>query len=478
MFKETLLGFTRNEMKLYEAIFLKGGQSEREIEFMIYGRNANTLSKKYLILKSRFKEKILNKLSLVDFGEKHVIHRSSKLIELYNDLYLAKLLESRDLKIIGTEQVRRNLISGIQYSLSEIQLISIRSLIRYSALSSDEKHLNELILQQKAVYNKYRVELFAENMYWVMISKVQKSKILDESLIRYVNINYIKIRDMVCRNRSRKSEYYLYRIGFIYYQLTQNYSQILNICSRFEKLLGSEKSFEKESILVEISLFRIKALNLLSKIKTGLLIASKNENIFLKGSFNWYSYNEQYLLLAMKSKNWILSWTIYFEAVKHDRFKTHSTYIQHTWLLMGTYLQFMDNRAGFSSFNSDNFLMLESVFDSDKVGFIVSQKIIQILYLSVDNQVELLDYKMESLRVFVLRNINKSKSERTFYFVKILRKLIDSIIKDKKIVKISSEIEILRNSKLNSPSNYYNMEIIPYELLLNHLVGLFKFSIV
>lgn len=98
--------------------------------------------------------------------------------------------------------------------------------------------------------------------------------------------------------------------------------------------------------------------------------------------------------------------------------------------------------------------------------------IAQILFLIERNEEDQLEKVIESLRIYSSRHLSGKKAPRTTLFIKMLRQLANFQYNPQKVKQRTQSLhQQLKSHEMNSQEEVDAMEIIPYEMAWDIIIG-------
>lgn len=436
--------------------------ADEDAATLIY--NESPGSKKYLMLKGRMKERLVNTLL---FLENRKQYESELLFGVYvsnRNYFAAKTLSANGASISALEYAKSSLNLSIKYQQTELILLNsrlIKSIIVQNGLKDFKKYdtlcRNALIL--------LRAENGVESYYQELIMIFKKSKSINSKVIALTKNYYLQSKNWAQTHKSFQVKIHSLRIGMIYYQVIRNYRLLINTANRFEKLIIQNPLFSHKSSLGEIALFKMSGYMYLKDFENGKKFADKGSQLFRSGSANWFVFNEHYFLLAMHTCKFAEAEKILENVFKNERFEFLNTEDSEKWKLFEAYLQYMypENRI------EHQFRILKFVNDvqaiaKDKGGINPAILIIQLLHLIQSGNWDDVINRSESLRVYVSRNLSPKLASRTILFSKLLVTAVKYKY-DPELLNKRSEANVnkLMGIKISDLTNSDSLEIVPYE---------------
>ena len=456
----------KNEKTLYTQMFhgILDGQykDDNEASHLIYKEESK--SKKYLMLKGRLKERLLNSIFFLDNRK---AYESELLLGVYNanrNYFAAKTLISNGATSSALEFAKTSLNLSIKYQQTELILLNgklIKSIITQSNLK-DFKKYQALCKDSMKVL---RAETNIESYYQELILIFNKSQAYNPKVVGIAKNYYLQSKSWSQVYKSYLIKVYTLRIGLIYYQVIRNYRLLVNTANRLEKVMTQNPVFSHKGGFGETALFKMSGYMYLKDYSNGKKFGEKGLTLFIEGRNNWFVFNEHYFLLAMHTANYFDAELILQKVTSHEKFQLLKTEDGEKWKLFEAYLLFIYNgNSQQNEFRILKFVNEVQTIAKDKGGINPAILIIQLLHMIKKGDWDNALNRSESLRVYVSRNLSPKLANRTILFSKILITCIKyrydaSLLKKR----VNTNLNKLLKSKISDLNNTDALEIIPYE---------------
>jgi hypothetical protein len=287
-----------------------------------------------------------------------------------------------------------------------------------------------------------------------------------------------------------KSKYVSWLIYFIYYSIS-NFYYILN--GQFERslevakeglhtsdtLFCNDKMLKYRSIInVGLSYFYLKQYcEASNQYKQALAIAPEGHRLWFEDGLNYYT-----ILLRGKFYNEL--YNLYNTRVSHKNLKKFPI-IEEQWKIREAFIEFLIEaklldtteirKAGPKEFNINKFLNSVTFYNKDKAGLHIQIIVIKILFLLLKRKYDKIDELTDTLNQYIYKYLNKKEAMRSFYFIKLLIKMVEVGFHPARVKAhtktIYTKLEAL-TFVIDEKSNM--VEILPYEELWQIILGLLE----
>lgn len=421
---------------------------------------------RYKMLKHRLKKKLFKFLFLFDFSKTKLRSFVSHEQECLQFIYQAGVLIRQTEYDISTRLLNKAIIISKKYDFTKLTVSILEAKlaieVEKGSLSSYQK-----VKEEFDFYNqKFSYETEAKGIYHLI--KLNLSKSINNRKSFLPNIPDLLKRLEELWNLSKTFDTFepFYRVSIWYYELIGDFPQIVKITKQSEEWLSQglineyryDSKFHK--FILVYAHFRAKLYD------KGLMYASDYKNEFDPNFSNWFSYMENYLLLAIHAKEYELAQQLILEVLNNNAIHKIKKSARERWTLYRTYLIFINPNLLLSgAFNFQSFASTVPEYSKDKQGFNVAILVLQFMYFLRKNDAEALLYRIESLKKYILAHLKDSFSGRSKLFLKLL---MLTVIENFDVEECRAKGEKYYQKLLTTlpPGDAYaEIEIIPYEHL-------------
>ncbi|RDV14279.1 hypothetical protein DXT99_15230 [Pontibacter diazotrophicus] len=453
------------ETKLFKLI--KQGEVERDEDaaLALYGKES--LSATYRMLKSRLRKKLFNQLHFLDFPTSKFKAHS---VENYQ--CNVSMLEVQCLLIADEFQIADKLINQViaMAKADGLTSVMVRALeqkqVVNSAIYSKRAYKeaeNELLKYYELLAcEREATKLFQLTSLELKSGVSNRNKFLPELLEVISELN-------VLWEKSQSSRIFdLYHILSIQYlELCGNYKAISDAVEKAEKLLNEGRIHSNWFNHRYNAFIRIYALLRTRQYETGISLAQEYLLLFEPHTVNWFAYMENYLLLALHSKNYELASELMQQSLGNQHIHTIQNAAKERWELYRKYLLMMHTIM--PSINVKNLpqgVLTELVMlPKDKAGFNLSLLVLDTIKSFSIQSIDDYESQAERMRKYISKYLRGEKSERPRLLLRLLLLVIKEglhpIRSKEKGQKLYDKL-----SQMAPPGDAFaEVEIIPYEHL-------------
>jgi len=460
--------------KFYKGIKEGRFKTDKEAANELFGCEPS--DKKYLMLKSRVKSRLINSLFFLEAN-------NSKYMQAYyrinRNLIASKILIINGAKNTSLSLYRSTLTEAIKYGLSDVALECLRTLRYQSAFLGRQKDFHRYNDQLKECMQVYQAELRAEEYMSLLtlpfVKSFAKKPEMKEDAERYLReIEELRVANKDLDFRLLNFDLLYFRLRAICLQILQDYDELLHNAEETEHFLDTNPPLAMPIRYGECAFQRMIGLLHLGDYEGGKAIATRSLHLFNEGSVNWAIFLEYYFLLCMHTGNYGKASDIFRKVVEHPRFVHLDENRREKWRIFEGFLKYMmgaeeDNPESVASnrFNIWKFLNEVPIYSKDKRGLNIAIIVLQVLFLLDRQDYDGIIKRAEALKVYCSRYLKRDEDFRSNCFLKMV------LIMEKKDFdkEATSRIAEKYFSKLKTSRFSYNsgslatLEIIPYEQL-------------
>jgi len=458
------------EHRLLNGILLNEFRSDAEASEILYASDKSDI--RYKMLKHRIKRKLYDKLLIADTTKSRLVYQKEQ--ECLKLLHIAKLLIKQteyDLVYSNCSKARSIALAyefnDILLSIVELELTCITN---KGSLKPFKKKSEELSKLTETV----NLEREALNYFNAAKVHIKSSIKVRQEYLKSVPSVLTRLKEIWDSTSTYTSFDALYKTSILYYELIGDFTEIEVITDEAQHLLkkGSVNNLRFDTgynahMLIYAQL-RTK------KYQKGLTYADKFSNQFDPQTLNWFSYMENYFLLALQSKNYELASVLLHRVTNNTNFNSNLKDSKERWELYKAYLIFVEPSSyTLENFNYQKFMNSFTEYSKDKQGFNVAILILQFMYFLKKGDTEALLYRIESLKKYILTHLNNTFSLRSKLFLKLLMLTVtESYNADFCRHKGAKHYQKLISTPTPGDA-YAEIEIVPYEhlweLILEHM---------
>ncbi|TAE68674.1 MAG: hypothetical protein EAZ85_13960 [Bacteroidetes bacterium] len=470
---------SRNKSSHYYALFHGIHQekytSDQDAAKDIYACDAS--EKKYLILKTRLKQKLMNTIFFLDPEENESV---SALDLIRQDcekiIFQAKTLLLCEAGEISVALIEKNLKKAQDNHLTDIVLESAKILADYYLKKGQKTDFNN----HNNMVAKYSKMLFYENEahhQWKNIEFEYKKENTTNDILLESLKNFLNWWEDKKENLEGKLKIYYDQTSFLYSKISQKHEDVTSFFKKqFEIVQNNPEQFSKNDVL---SWELEKANHLLNfkKFDDFKSVFKTEKNIEEIPLNFWIEQQEYKFMAALYQQNYAEGNAIFQETHNENRFKKISEDKKEFWYVAASILHYfhkqekIPNSKTISSANKINFryqLFLEYApeYQRSKRGLHVMLMTIQILFYIERLEFTQIQKRLINLNEYCRLYPKKDGNFRSECFINMVNILEKNDFKYYPTKKATEELLTeLENTPIDYRGTFRNIEVIPYEHL-------------
>ncbi len=433
-------------------------------------------------IKRRLYAKLSNTALFLDANEPAFTDFQRAYYNCYRELAIFKVLRGRGAGAAAFRLGNRLLRRAIRFELTEIIIMVARELHMFAGTVQDAPR--EAIKYARLVREYLEVlsaEIKAEYCYQDVV-RMLRSRSSRQEVVELAAEYSAELSELVSRFDSYKLHLYAYNLFLLRHELESNYQQMMAQAKEVVAHFEAKKHLVSNTAIFSF-LFRMLVAQIqLGKYEDGRQTARQCLDLVQEGTPNWFFSIINYIILSLHSGDYAHARELFERAASHKQFQHQTGRVIEQFRLLEAMLHYLHKVGKLDAppmpqgqarkFRLSRFLNEVPEFSKDKRGTNVTILIIQILFLLLDREYELVVDRLESLRVYAHRYLRKDETYRSNVFIKLLT-LLPTVRFHKhqaarKAVPLLKKLEEvpLSRSKLGS-----DIEILPYEKLWEFVVG-------
>ncbi|MCX6145789.1 MAG: hypothetical protein NTW25_00850 [Candidatus Kapabacteria bacterium] len=447
--------------KLYYGVVEKKLKTDAEAASFIY--NTLATDKKYLMLKSRLEDRLLEVIYY--WNDKQfdsnpmdeawercsmLLITAKKLITLGNIKLALKILDETN--EVAEKFELFTLINEVCNLIIEVRINhkqKFNSISLINKISKSVMFLNEISKADLIKVSFYESIRLTKNKT-LLETEIEKIKKLEFSDVFKVKVFYF--------------ESYL-----IYHGKQNNYNEIVRICGEFIDYLLSKRHLISNEYLIELPLLEINAHLMLKNYSNGISLARNKISLFEEGTKDWYSFLKLYALCAIRSKDFVELEEIFNLIINEPEYKDSSQENKLFWNVLAAYYnlyyKFALTDSDYSNsqifrrkFNVNKLLREKYVYSKIFHGYSLSSLILICLNAIADNKLQNLENLHPIIKKLIVRFNLKEDDNNSIVFLNLVSNIIGKQYNIPKIGNVNEK----HLQKLKNNLNITELEVIPY----------------
>jgi len=414
----------RSELaKLYQFISDNALFSETELLQALHVDN-----RKFHKLSAALSERLMGSLFLIDLKQSSYTDRQRAYYECYKDWAAAKILQGKNARRSAVLISERILRQAIRYEFTELSIDIARFLrMHYGAIQLDPDKYHRYA-QMAAQFNElYAVEERIESAYVHLVQQFLTRQAMGKELSDLARAQFNDIEPLLSTYHSHNAHLYGRLIEMMIYTSTDQNERVLPVCDNLIAFF-SAKGYIASVPLLAAYYQKMESLLELRRYDEQDMGIEKCFELLEEGSFNWFKYQETYLILLLHTQRYAEAHSIFGRAVAHKKFPYQPEALREYWRILEAYLHFLmetgqlpaDPHKPLPPFKLGRFLNETPIYAKDRRGINISILIIQLLFLIVQRKYSQAVDKVDAIQRYVDKYLRQPETKRAYLFIKAL----------------------------------------------------------
>lgn len=435
-------------------------------------------AKRFKSLKDKLKERLLDVVFLLDFRSAGITDRQKAHFECNKKLATAVVLLSKDAPLAGIEVLELLLRHTQYFEFTDLTIKILYYLRRhYGTVAGDLKKF-DLYRQQYEEYQGIWIkENKAEELYGQLISQYISRGADSEEVAQKAAEYFQEIEGLMTNCSSFRLHLFGRLLQLLIYSSKNDYHTLSVLCQQailFFKEKPYDPSLSLQAFYYNLAVSQIQ----LRQFEQGQKVLQQYSYVHEEGSFNWFKWQEIYLLLAMHTGHFDEAYSLCTTIPGHAKFGKQPDHVQESWKIFEAYAHFLARAGKLSQpvtakFRTGKFLNETPVFSKDKRGRNIPILIARILFFLTDQKRgEFIDC-VEALDKYNRRYLKRGETYRSHCFIKMLVQIPAANFHPEAVARKTEKLlHLLESTPLQLANQTYEIEIIPYEELWRIITGI------
>lgn len=468
--------------ELYKYV-AKGELNEKQIAEQLLGKPA--LTGPYRRMKADLSDRLISALFLVDLSLPSYNKRQVAYYEIHRQWSASKILVAKNARLASVQLSERAYRQALDYEFNDVALDICRSLrLYYGTVEDNRKKYQRFAAECTDLQRVVQAELKAEGFYAELIASFVRQKKEKEEVSQQAALFFDALMTDLAELESYQLHLYARLIQLAIFTSVHDYAGADEVCDNMIQFFD-QKSYTA-SVPLQIAYYQKLVCYLqLRRFNEQALPIDRCLSLLEEGAFNWFKFQETYLVLALHTGQYQRAYRIFHQSVLHPRFAKQPEDLKEYWRVLEAYLHFLveigelpeaTEDEYFSKFRIGRFLNQTPHFSKEKKGVNISILIIQIMFLvSRGKYTDTID-KMEAVEQYCRRYLYGEDTLRAFYFIKALLVLPKSGFHregvKRKAEKYLQKVGQLPLEKAGMSTVF--VEIVPFEVIWELLISVLK----
>ncbi len=484
LFDENSRNKQSNYYKLFEGIHAGRYQSDADAAADIYGCDAS--EKKYLILKTRLKQKLLNTLFFLDFGGSDVAEDRAIEYECGKSLLYARALLFNESFQLAIPTVEKTLRKAREYYLTTTELECVRILRRYTSQAGPYKDFlmyNELTEQ---IEQRMLTESRAQRYLQEATALLNKSKTYRDSVIEMTSQQMDELGPHLDEVESPRLRMDYSLIRALHYQLSDQHALAVATIEEAIAYARQHPAFFTRRDLIELLLRKMNFLLHLRDTEAAERTMQEANNYLVAQEEAWFVVYEYYFLIAMHAGQYFKAAQIFQDVLANSFFRTLSDRRKDRWRVFQAHLHFIYKNENLrdirpliqnskTGFRLNEFMSDIPEFSKRERGLNVAKLTIQILFYLDRTQMDEVEKRTDAIGLYSRRYPKKDINFRSECLINLLTNMKEE---DYRFYQTRKSTEKYFEEMAGQPMQYMGgnrgLEVIPFEKVWDWVLNKLK----
>ncbi|MCS6820328.1 MAG: hypothetical protein NZ551_00495 [Microscillaceae bacterium] len=398
LFDEASRNKASNYFKLFDGIHSGKYRKDEDAAKDLYACKPH--EKKYLILKTRLKQKLMNMLFFIDIEHIRDMPAYKKvLLECNRAIYSAKTLYLNNAFKSAIPILEKTVKMAQDYGLSQVELEAANMLKSYyfkKKCYKEYEHFKALACEaEDRLICEHKAEKYYQETIMVYQRVAANKPIAQKMATTYLEelANYL---EKYPTNHKIRTFYYKFQI--FYYQSSNNYPRLLEVLTEREEHVKNTPALFSKKKLEEIQLEKINTYFHLNKPQEVEQYIQEKVHI-TAGTHNWFYMQEYRYLIAMHTSNYVFAAQIFQQTLKDANFRLLPASQKERWQVFQLYLHYI--------YKSQKIKCIREYIQNAKIKYKLSSYILQIPNFSKERR----GINLAILLVQILFHLEKFNTE-------------------------------------------------------------------
>jgi len=429
-------------------------------------------------LKNKLKERLLDVVFLLDFRSPAFTDRQKAHFECNKRLATAAVLLSRGAELAGIELLELLLRHTQYFEFTDLTIKILYYLRRhYGTVATDAKKFESYRRQYEEYQEIWIMENKAEELYGQLVSRYISTGAEDKAVVQKAAEYFEEIAPLMARSSSFRLHLFGRLLQLSIYSSINDSHMLGDLC-RQAITFFKEKPYDPNMSLQAFYYNLVVSHIQLHQFDQGQEILREYSFVYEEGSFNWFKWQELYMLLALHTGHFNEAFSLCEGILGHLKFGKQPAHVQESWKIYDAYIHFLARAGKFSrpvnkNFKPGKFLNETPVFSKDKRGRNIPILIARILFFMADQKRDAFIDAVEALDKYNRRYLKKGETFRSHCFIKMLLQIPAANFHPEAVSRKTEKLfHLLESTPLQIANQAYEIEIIPYEVLWSIITGM------
>ncbi|MDQ2770835.1 MAG: hypothetical protein M3Y54_10075 [Bacteroidota bacterium] len=455
------------EQQLVELLLKTKAPTSTQVAKALYGEATAASQVALRRLKGRVQAKLLNHLYFLDHRDPRSLISRRYQLECLDLLHKGTALFAEGEYVLSQRLLRRCLSEARAGEFTTYAVQSARQLaLIYAQLRKPAEYAKVDRVLEKTL-RVQQLEDEAERLYTSTFLGILATVKSRRTMLPELPERLQRLEALHRRANTFNTYLWLYQLRMAHEELQGDFAGIIRLTSAAARQLGQGKLNARRFDVRYNTFMSVFAYLRSRQPAKGLRLAQEGIRHFSPTSSNWFTFQENHLLLALHSKKYDYARQLLQTVLANPSFAKLRPLALEQWELYQGYLDLAagPNSAGAPISSTPKWALRLPEFSRDKQGPNVAILVLQLLYCLRRQQIDEALVRLERLRKYQQRHLNAAETQRSRLFLRLLRTLADTGFDP---AKASHRGRATLDTLAQTPppgEAFAEIEIIPYEQL-------------
>lgn len=454
---------------LFNAMVSGEVQNDESGAKLLYG--TASAGSKYLNVKERLRNRLLNSIFLFDFNNNNPSNRHQAYVECNRRWSVAMVLQAKNAKRIAIEELESLLETTDHYEFTELSLSIVSALrLHYGSVQGDSRRYMQYRERFQQLQMVWLRETKAEDLYTHLVAHFTNSKTTKSDISDLAAQYYRDLEADLLSDKTFRLQLCGFLIQTVQWSSINDYRQTAAVCEAaiaFFKSKPFDSNLPQQIFYYQLLVCCIQ----MREFERGSAIYEDYAALFEEGSFNWLKLQESYFILCMHTRAYEQARETCLRVAPYTRIHNSlPAHIVEMWKIYEAYVQFLERVGKLPEseqsvkFRQARFLNEIPVFSKDKRGMNIPILVLQILFSISDHDYAKTIDRIEAIDKYCGRYLTKGDNFRSNCFIKLLLTIPAASFHREGVLRRSEKLlDQLHSVPLEVAYQTHEIEIIPYE---------------
>jgi hypothetical protein len=429
--------------------------------------------KAYSVLKSEFKKRLINCLSLSNLKESNLDERDQASFQTHKTMFAMRVMSEMFKMDAAAELALTTFDTAMKYEFTAQVMFSARFLANYKGLHQYDKRKSSYFMETYSHYHEMeQAEQIAENYTLDFTNEIRLKRIPPKEIEKKAIAYFEEISGYMTKFKNNRIHFLGGLIGINRYTLANDYESALLLCEQTIAFM-EKKPFELKKTMVVLLHKQSICCAQLKLYEKGLESVNKSAKLVIVGTLNWYNDGFIAIQLSLHTKQYKSAWDVLKELKKHVNERTNPVQIENI-IIYDAYLNYLvtvkelkispNDQVKVNNLKISKFLNEVPMSSRDRLGSILTVTIIILAWLQFNNNQKEMDLLFDRIR----RNQNdyatRKHNKRAYLMMRMILSFSTYSYNKSRIQKENEKLfDELKSTPISMDSQTYADEILPHE---------------